>query len=177
MDATAPKTTVLVAKAGKTICAFPLANVIETMRPLQASPLPDVPSFVRGVSIIRGLPTPVVDLGVLIDASDTTNTERFLCVQYHHQRIALAVSKVFGIHHVEMGTWDDLPALLEHSLPEFVQTIGTIDSQLLLVLGASKLLPLELWTRLENSLQDAIPPLHTDADSPGDFGESGSSNA
>jgi chemotaxis signal transduction protein len=44
------------------LCAVPLSHVIEIMRPLPVEPISSVPSFVQGISIIRGIPTPVVDL-------------------------------------------------------------------------------------------------------------------
>jgi purine-binding chemotaxis protein CheW len=50
------------------LCAVPLTHVIEIMRPLPVEPISDVPLFVQGVSIIRGIPTPVVDLGALLGA-------------------------------------------------------------------------------------------------------------
>jgi purine-binding chemotaxis protein CheW len=40
------------------------------MRPLPIKPIAGTPGFVRGVSIIRGAPTPVIDLKALLDNSE-----------------------------------------------------------------------------------------------------------
>ena len=59
-------TSALVFRAGSMLCALRLADVIETMRPLGTRPLAGTPAFVRGVSIVRGVPTPVVDVARLL---------------------------------------------------------------------------------------------------------------
>jgi chemotaxis signal transduction protein len=61
---------VLVVMVGTRACAFPLHHVAETMRPLPIQPVAGTPSFVRGVSVIRGTPTPVVDLKALLENSE-----------------------------------------------------------------------------------------------------------
>jgi chemotaxis signal transduction protein len=40
------------------------------MRPLRIEPVGGTPGFVRGVSMIRGAPTPVVDLKALLENSE-----------------------------------------------------------------------------------------------------------
>ena len=58
---------VLVVLVGARACAFPLRHVAETLRPLPIKPVAGTPGFVRGVSVIRGTPTPVVDLKALLE--------------------------------------------------------------------------------------------------------------
>jgi chemotaxis signal transduction protein len=63
---------VFVVMVGARACAFPLHHVAETMRPLPIESVAGTPSFVRGVSVIRGVPTPVVDLKALLENSANT---------------------------------------------------------------------------------------------------------
>ncbi|MFL5302954.1 MAG: chemotaxis protein CheW, partial [Anaeromyxobacteraceae bacterium] len=56
---------VLLVRAGSRLCALPLACVVETLRPLHTSPLAGTPACVSGVAVVRGAPTPVVDLDAL----------------------------------------------------------------------------------------------------------------
>lgn len=157
MQATLRESTALVIQAGDCICAFHLADVIETMRPLPVSPLPDTPAFLRGISIIRGVPTPVIDLGVLIDSSSASESERFVCVRSNDRTVSLLVSRVFGVRTVDVNDWSGLPGLIDRLMPECVQTLGTLDNQLLLMLRAAKLLPPELWKQLEEHSQNTAP--------------------
>ena len=57
---------VLVFRFAGRIGAVPAELAVETMRPLPVEGLPAAPSFVAGVALIRGVPTPVVDLAALV---------------------------------------------------------------------------------------------------------------
>ena len=70
----------LVVRVCTRLCAVPLAHVVETMRPLPVERIAGMPSFVRGVSIIRGVPTPVVDLGVVLGTPGEA-AERFVTLR------------------------------------------------------------------------------------------------
>jgi len=48
------------------MCALPLEEVEETMRPLPVAPVVAAPVFVRGVCLVRGTPAPVMSLAVLL---------------------------------------------------------------------------------------------------------------
>ena len=63
---------VLVVMVGARACALPLHHVAETMRPLPIEAVVGTPSFVCGVSVIYGVPTPVVDLKPLLENSANT---------------------------------------------------------------------------------------------------------
>ena len=56
----------LVFRAGPLLCALRLDEVIETMRPLDVQPLAGTPAFVLGISVLRGVPTPVIDVARLL---------------------------------------------------------------------------------------------------------------
>ncbi|HEU4347578.1 MAG TPA: chemotaxis protein CheW, partial [Actinoplanes sp.] len=69
----------LVFRAGPVLCALRLDEVIETMRPLGIRPLAGTPPYIRGISIIRGVPTPVVDVARLL-AGESAEVARFVAV-------------------------------------------------------------------------------------------------
>jgi purine-binding chemotaxis protein CheW len=130
------------------ICALPLAHVIETMRPLPVEPISGVPSFVLGISIIRGIPTPVVDLGAVLGAPSEL-AERFVTVRAGDRQVALSVNAVLGVRDLDaIMTMQELPALLQRASEDVVETIGTLDKQVLMVLRAGWELPDEVWQAL-----------------------------
>ena len=59
----------LILLAGDQLCALPVGHVGETMRPLPVETLAGGPPFAPGVSVIRGQPTPVVDLAEVLGRS------------------------------------------------------------------------------------------------------------
>jgi purine-binding chemotaxis protein CheW len=127
---------------------LPLAQVIETMRPLRVELIAGVPSFVRGVAIIRGILTPVVDLGAVLGAPEEA-AERFVTVRAGDKQVALSVSAVLGVRDLDALTMiHELPPLLRGATREVVETIGTLDEQFLVVLQAGWELPDEVWLAL-----------------------------
>jgi purine-binding chemotaxis protein CheW len=130
------------------VCAVPLTHVIETMRPLPVEPISGVPSFVQGISIIRGIPTPVIDLGAVI-GTPSERAERLVTLRVGERQVALSVNAVLGVR--DLGgtvTIVELPALLQRASEDVIETIGTLDQQVLLVLREGWELPDEVWQAL-----------------------------
>lgn len=137
------------------VCAMPLANVIETMRPLPIEAISGAPSFVRGVAIIRGIPTPVVDLGAILGVPNRATAERFVTVRSGENQVALIVDAVLGIRNLgELTTVRQLPALLQGASRDVVETIGTLDEKFLAVLQSGWKLPDEVWEAM--ATQEAV---------------------
>jgi purine-binding chemotaxis protein CheW len=136
------------------VYAVPLKHVIETMRPLPVERISGVPSFVRGLSIIRGIPTPVVDLGAILDTPGESG-ERFVTLRVGDKQIALSVNEVLGVRDLDaILTVREMPPLLQRASQEVVETIGTLDQQVLMVLRAGWELPKEVWHAL--TTQEAV---------------------
>jgi purine-binding chemotaxis protein CheW len=153
-DRAAGKRKALIVGLQSCVCAVPLEYVIETMRPLAIEPLGGMPSFVLGVAIIRGIPTPVLDLGAVLGKPNEL-AARFVTVRAGDKQVALAVNRVLGIRDLETNvTIREIPALLQRASKEVVETIGTLDEQVLLVLRASWELPEEIWQAL--TFQEAV---------------------
>ncbi|MEV6495091.1 chemotaxis protein CheW, partial [Actinoplanes sp. NPDC051633] len=70
----------VVFRAGSLLCALRLDDVVETMRPLATRPLAGAPAFMSGICIMRGVPTPVVDVARLLGGGPAEIT-RFLAVR------------------------------------------------------------------------------------------------
>ncbi|QRK04449.1 chemotaxis protein CheW [Archangium violaceum] len=143
----------LVVRAQEWMCALPLEEVEETMRPLPVAPVSAAPSFVRGVCVMRGTPAPVVSLTTLLGGGSARPGEgqRFVSLRVPEGRLALEVDEVRGLRWLEEGSLDSVPALLQATASGHLQHLSSLDGRLLAVLGASRLLPEELWGRLEKS--------------------------
>lgn len=140
---------VLVVMVGARACAFPLQHVAETMRPLPIEPIAGTPGFVRGVSVIRGVPTPVVDLKALLENSDNSPSYgRFVTLKYDARRVVIGVDSVVGLRNLDSAQFGELPPLLRDVTADLIESFGTLDAQLLLVLRAARIVPDEVWTSL-----------------------------
>jgi len=134
---------------GTRACAFPLRHVAETMRPIPIEPIAGTPGFVRGVSVIRGLPTPVVDLKALLENSDNSPSfGRFVTLKYDARRVVIGVDSVVGWRDLDSAQLGELPPLLRDVTADLIESFGTLDAQLLLVLHAARIVPDEGWATL-----------------------------
>lgn len=141
----------LLCRTRETLVAVPLGHVRETMRPLPVTPLADMPAFLVGVAVIRGVPTPVVDVASLILAPEATVPSRFVCVRVEERVVALAFDAVIGVRELPASVARGLPALLAQTATGIVEAIGVLDASLLLILGTALSIPESVWSRLESA--------------------------
>ncbi len=143
----------LVVRAQEWMCALPLEEVEETMRPLPVAPVSAAPGFVRGVSLVRGTPAPVVSLSLLLGGAlaEAGAGSRFVSLRVPEGRMALEVEEVHGLRWLEEEGLDSVPPLLRATASTHLQHLGSFDGRLLALLGTSRLLPEELWRRLARS--------------------------
>jgi purine-binding chemotaxis protein CheW len=144
----------LIMRAGANLCAVPLDNVIEVMRALPISPVASAPGYVRGLCIVRGEATVVVDAGLLI-GGNATQCKRLVTVRTGERTVALAVTDVVGARSIAIDDFRHLPPLLTEVGNDAIAAIGTADAELLLLLRAARLIPPGL---LDQVLQDGAQP-------------------
>jgi purine-binding chemotaxis protein CheW len=135
----------LLCRAGSSLCALPLPHIVEIMRILPVDPIAGAPSYVRGLSIIRGTPTPIVDTALLCGGL-TAPSHRLVIVRAGTRTVALAVNAVLGVR--SLTTDEPLPPLLREAASDVVSAIGRLDAELLLFLGSARIVPEELLERL-----------------------------
>jgi purine-binding chemotaxis protein CheW len=130
----------VVCRTGPHLCALPLENVVETMRPLPVERIARAPRFVRGLSIIRGVPLPIVDTGSLFGESHS-EPQRLVTVRVGDRLIALGVDSVLGVRSISGSASTALPPLLRDADGDVVSAIGILDAELLLFLQTARILP------------------------------------
>ena len=143
---------------GSRIGALALRDVRETMRPLPVEPLLGAPSFVLGLATIRGSPTPVVDVGRLLGPSESAFTPahsptsaRFVSLELGERTAALAVDAVLDVRSVSSQILANIPPLLRDAGASVASVVGALDTRLLLVLEAARLVPDSVWRAVETS--------------------------
>lgn len=129
----------LVCRVGDLACAIPLENVREIMRGLPIDPLPGMPSFVLGLSIIRGTPAPVVDAGLLL-GDQACKMAWMVTLNVGDRGIALVVDGVLGVRTIEAELTAAMPPLLRNAAA-VAAAIGVLDSELLLFLNIARCVP------------------------------------
>jgi purine-binding chemotaxis protein CheW len=129
------------------VCALPLEHVIETLRPLSIEPLAGAPGYVCGVSMIRGMPVPVVDTGLLL-GSEQARPTRLVTLRAGSHTVAIAVDSVIGVRALGAAETASLPPLLRAAGNDAVVSLGSRHHELLLVLESARMVPEQLLDRL-----------------------------
>ena len=141
-------TRALLVRVATHACALRLSNVVEIMRPLPVEALAGAPEMVYGLSVIRGVPVPVVALAALFNVGDRP-AKRLVVVRTGDKQVALAVDAVLGVGEFSVAALSAMPPLLRDAAAGVVETIGALDSELLFVLNTASIVPSELLTSME----------------------------
>lgn len=135
-------------RVGDRLCALPLAEVVETMRPLPVEAVAGAPGYVPGVAIIRGHALPVIDLGALLGAGGA-RTGRFVTLRVADRQVALAVDDVVGVRVLPSAVMAALPPLLRSADPDAVSSMSALDSELLVRLDGARVVPAAMWDEID----------------------------
>jgi purine-binding chemotaxis protein CheW len=124
--------------------------VVEIMRPLPVLELAGLPAYLRGLAVIRGEPTPVVDVSILLTGVSDGQIGRFLAMRTERRPFVLGVESVLGTRVVDGATLRALPELLEPAR-DLVDSVGALGTQLLTVLKSSRTFEDDMWARVDRS--------------------------
>lgn len=113
------------------------------MRPLPIEPLAGTPASVLGMAIVRGAPIPVVDARRVF-GEPSGEPSRWVSVRTGPRVVALAVDSVIGVRTIERASLGELPPLFADAAAGALAAVGALDSELILVLEAIRLIPDEL---------------------------------
>ena len=114
------------------------------MRPLDTHPLAGTPGFVLGISIMRGVPTPVVDAARLLGGGDA-EVARFVAVRTERGPVAFATGEVLGIRPVGPDRATQHAALLGAAPGGLVAGVARIGTEPLLLLQSARIVPDDVW--------------------------------
>jgi purine-binding chemotaxis protein CheW len=106
-----------------------------------ATPLPNVPSHVRGVVNLRGVVLPVLDLRCRLGWGVTDPTARhvIIVVRIGEQLQGIIVDAVNDIVSVATEEMQPLPDMGEAEANRFLEGLATIDQRMILVLALDRL--------------------------------------
>ncbi len=141
----------LICRSGARLCALPLACVVETMRPLPTRPVPDMPPFLLGVSIIRGATAPVVSVAQLLGEPATAPASRLVTIKMRGRAVAFAFDAVLGIRSLAAQCLADIPLLLHALDTSSVAAIAILDAELMVVLQSARIIPDAVWATLDTA--------------------------
>jgi purine-binding chemotaxis protein CheW len=82
---------------------------------------------------------------------DLPSPARFVSLRLGERSAALAVDAVLDVRSLAAGDLKEIPPLLREAGADLVSAIGALDTELLLVLEAARLVPESIWSAIEAS--------------------------
>lgn len=137
----------LVFRISGRLYSLPLAQVVETMRPLPVQQIHGAPDFVLGATLVRGRPTPVISAARLLGEAAAA-CRRWITVWTGTRRVALEVDDLLGVRLIPAADDATRQPLLEGAEFERVATLGRLDGELLRSLQGACLVPEVAWSAM-----------------------------
>lgn len=108
-----------------------------------ATPLPQSPSYVRGVINLRGAVLPIIDLAARLGfgTSETSARHVIMVVQVGHQAIGLLVDAVSDILTVSGDAVQPTPDVASEMAKSFVRGVLAIDGRMISLITLDNVLP------------------------------------
>ncbi len=142
---------VVICRARGLFFALSASSVAETMRPLPIAELSGAPAGVLGMTVIRGEAVPVVDAGAALGLPGASSPSRFVTVRAGERLVALAVEEVVSVSPLPTSYTRTLPPLFRGDKALPLAAIGALDSELLGVLDAARVIPQSVFASLERA--------------------------
>jgi purine-binding chemotaxis protein CheW len=113
-----------------------IAKVIEIIRPLPITAVPQSPVFVKGVMNLRGRIIPVVDLRARfgMPAVEPTKETRIVVADSISTRVGLVVDAVSEVLIVPVASLEPTPNIATNVDAEYLRGIAKLDDKLILLL-------------------------------------------
>ena len=135
--------------------ALDIANVVQVVRMVATTPMPEAPKIVRGVINVRGKVTPVIDVRKRFNLPSKTydlNTQ-LLIVQMGGRLMALIVDAVSEVLTMPAGSIEP-PSEIAPQM-ERLSAVGKLGDRLLLMPDLNRILTVQEETRLKAVLSDS----------------------
>ncbi|MGG1401142.1 chemotaxis protein CheW [Bacillus salipaludis] len=132
---------ILIFKVGQEEFGVQISQVISIERMQTITPYPNRPPHVLGVTTIRDVVTPVVDLrsALIGEVLSPTDEARLIVVQVYDKAIGLVVDAATDVMDIAHETIQH-PTLMESKNVSYLKGVSMLDDRLVILLDIEKLL-------------------------------------
>ncbi|AIS52298.1 chemotaxis protein CheW [Thermoanaerobacter kivui] len=117
-------------------------QVIEIIRLQTIIKVPDAPSFVEGITNLRGTVIPIVDLKKRFNLplSEKNDNNRIIVVNVTNKPVGFIVDSVTEVLHVDESSIQEAPDIIKGIGKEYIRSIINIQDRLIINLDLHKVL-------------------------------------
>jgi purine-binding chemotaxis protein CheW len=139
--------------------AFPIASVIEILRPQKLTRMPRAPHFVRGIMNLRGRVFPVIDLKrrLALPESLVDSKSRIMVVDFNGDQMGLLVDEVREVYRGEARDMEDSPNLTQEVTRDYLSGVVSQGERMILLLDLRRLFLVDETGALRAAPRNAAP--------------------
>ncbi len=133
--------------------AIDLLNVMEIIRLIQITPIPETFNFIKGIINLRGKIIPVMDVRMRFNIPEKAYEDRtcIIVVSIKGLEMGLIVDHVTEVLEIPESQTDAMPSVSKSASQRFVRGIGKTDGGVKIILDLDKLLFDEEMEALKNT--------------------------
>lgn len=136
--------------------AIPIDVVIEIIRAVRLSALPDGPPLLQGLLNIGGDMVPVVDIRqqLALPRRGIAVSDRIIIVRVDEYEVAFAVDRIEGVAALEPGTVNPAETVYPE-MQHYISSVSQYDGHAVLIYEIDKLIPTRTVERINDHLEAA----------------------
>lgn len=127
---------------GKEDYAINILNVVEIIRMLKITPIPETMTFIKGIINLRGKIIPIMDVRLRFGLEEKEHDDRTCIIVVHIRdvEIGLIVDAVSEVTEIESKYIEEMPDINKGQNQRYVKGLGKINNEVKVVLDMSRLL-------------------------------------
>lgn len=135
------------------IYAINILNVVEIIRMIKITPLPETYTFIKGIINLRGKIIPVMDIRLRFSLPEKESDDRTCIIVVHIKdvEIGLIVDAVSEVTEIPTANIENMPDINKNSSQKYIQGLGKTGDQVKIILDLDRLLFEEQIEKLKNS--------------------------
>ena len=134
--------------------AIPITKVREIINLPEITTLPDSPSYLQGVTNLRGSVIPIVNIKRLMQLPETEQSApKVIVIASGKMTFGVLVDDITGVENIEDSSIES-PESMRHGRTEQVEGVAKLGNRLVVLLEPKKLIPLQDQSVLEEVTED-----------------------
>jgi len=136
--------------------AVHVQQIVSIERALSLTEIPRTPGFMKGVTEMRGVMTPIIDLRERLNLGgvDITDQTRTLVVQVDEMQIGMVVDQATEVKDIPASFIKSAPKLVGEIKDTFLLGVATIDDELILLLDLEQIIQFTEKNQLQEIIND-----------------------
>jgi len=134
------------------LMAIPISDVVQIVGKQEISEIPDSANYMKGVINLRGSIIPVVDIRLRLGKVEKEHNERtcIIVVLIDYKEVGFIVDEVDAVVVIAPEDVSSPPQLGDNKNKTYLLGIAKLDSKVVLIIDASKVLSSEFMMDIEN---------------------------